>query len=181
MVAFTGLRGFLNWGVFHYPVWFVFWLGYFPSPHIAWSDWTPRGVCVTGGLGDLRRSASPPLVRLLGSSLEIPDSRGSALHWESIMASLAARFCPPWFWQGVFVTLFGILSLTLRRACLSRFCCPLFSDVACFLALLWRAFLTSDHLTGCVGRKSYWNPTFFSSTVSFRWSCCCSSSAEENR
>ena len=127
MVAFTGLRGFLNWGVFHYPVWFVFWLGYFPSPHIAWSDWTPRGVCVTGGLGDLRRSASPPLVRLLGSSLEIPDSRGSALHWESIMASLAARFCPPWFWQGVF-------------------CHPLWHTVAYIAARLLVAFLLSPFL-----------------------------------
>ena len=66
----------------------------------------------------------------------------------------------------------GLLRLPLQRACLARIWRPLLFKVTCLLALLWRSCFTSDRLTGCVGQTSYCDTTFFSSTVSCRWSCC---------
>ena len=68
----------------------------------AFFDRPPHGVCITGWIGDLSRSASPPPERLLGASLGIPAPRGCAIYLESYLASLTARFCPYWFGQGVF-------------------------------------------------------------------------------
>ena len=182
---------FFNRGVFHHPVWFVFLLGCVPTPHHALSTRPPRGIWITVGLGDLCFSApppparllgaSPPPERLLGASLGIPSPQIGALHQDSSMASLTTRLCLPWFGKGVFFTLSVVRSLPFRRACLARIWCPLFFEVSWLLALLWCAFSTSDRLNGCVGRMSYQTPTFFSSTVSRRWSCRCSASAEKKR
>ena len=78
------------------------WLGCFPSPYIAWSDWPPRGVCITGGLWYLFLSAPRPLACLIGASLLIPDHRECALYREIYLQSLTASFHSPWFGQGVF-------------------------------------------------------------------------------
>ena len=156
------------------------WLGFFLSLHLAWSAHPPRGVCINGGLRYLRRSALPPPARLLCASLGIPAPWGGALHREIYLAFLTDRLRRPWFVQGVFVTVFVVLLLPLRCAWLPRLCCPLLFEVTCLLALLWRACFTSDCLTGCVGRTSYWTPTFFSSTVSCLWSCHCSVLSEKN-
>ena len=101
VVVFTGLRRIFYRGVFHHLVWFV-WLGCFLSPRIAWSAHPPRGVCITGGLGDLCFSALPPPECLIGATFLIPAHRGGALLQESSWASLTARFRLPWFGPGVF-------------------------------------------------------------------------------
>ena len=62
----------------------------------------PRGVCITGVLGDLRCYASPPRAHLLGASLGIPAPQGVSLHREISRVSLTAWFRPPWFLQGVY-------------------------------------------------------------------------------
>ena len=86
-------------------------LGCFPSPPLVWSDRPPRGVCITGGLGDLCQPATSPPAQSIGASLLIPAPRAGALHRSSFMASWTARFHPSWFGQGVFATFFVILLL----------------------------------------------------------------------
>ena len=102
VVAFTGLHGFLNWGVFHHLVWFVCLVGCFPSPNFAWSARPPWGARITEGFGDLCRSAPPPPARVFGVYLLNPADWGGSLHRESSRVSLTARFRPPWFGKSVF-------------------------------------------------------------------------------
>ena len=102
VVAFTGLHGFLNWGVFHHPVWFVCLVGCFLSPNFAWSARPPWGACITEGFGDICRSSPPPPARVLGVYLLNPADWGGFIHQEFSRVSLTPRFRPPWFGKSVF-------------------------------------------------------------------------------
>ena len=62
------------------------WLGCFLSPRIVWSNQTPQGVYITGGIGDLCQPAPSPPERLIGASLLIPapqraDWTSPGAHW----------------------------------------------------------------------------------------------------
>ena len=121
-------------------------------------DWSTRPLGAFASLEEL--DTSFPLCLLRSACLALPWV--CALYREIYMASLTARFRLPWFGKGVFVVLFVVLSLPLRRAYLARLWLTLFFEVACLLALLWCACLTYDRLNWYVGQPSYWTPTFFS-------------------
>ena len=88
-----------------------FLLGCFLSPYLVWSARPHQGICITGGLEYLCQYAPPPTAHFIGVSWLIPAPRGGALPWESSISSWTARFFPSWFLQGVFVTLFVVLTI----------------------------------------------------------------------
>ena len=89
-----------------------------------------------------------------------------ALSWWTLSSSLPIKLFSPLAWGAAFVMLLFLvppkftihLSIPFWCACLARLWRPLFFEVACLLALLWRTCFTSDCLTGCVGRTFYQTP-----------------------
>ena len=87
-----------GWGVFRHP--------------ISLDLLTPLGAFAS--MEGLETSVNP--LRLLWSACLVRPCwyllhQGGALHRESSLTSWTARFHPPWFAKGVFVTLFAILTL----------------------------------------------------------------------
>ena len=133
------------------------------------------------------RAWRPSLLRFASSGtidwrfLGYPCSLGRCSSPREFPGVLDCSVLSAFIWTGFFRHLLCCTVTSIAVPCLVRLWRPLFFEIACLLELLWHACLTSNRMTGCVGRAFYWTPTLPSLMVSCRCTYRCSVLAEEKR